>query len=341
MQPKRPNLVTLNQVTRRIKTYQKLCKVLGVIGVFAFAPLIAIILIFLYIYRCLVEIVLKIQFNTKFAGLLKGEDSVWAVEDTVSRSIINILIILEKDTRSTNVIFLEDLRNLINNRIVAKAAGTSLEKIFYRRNRKFGYYFWEKSEKIDLKDKIRWLECENANCDGSCEDISSETFRRNLGNVCNRPLPDDNRAAWECLVGKRCTKSRSRVEGCLSLEKHLNTDLRNIPVIFRAHHSLGDGVALLQVFLKAISKEDKVVKMMKFDEKKLQDEIKIARLRDKGILLKQQTKTWTDVWLNFKNLFERSCEKIAKAMRLMMILLSAPQCFIQQTINSMDEKYVI
>lgn len=402
MQPKRSNLVVSNKITQRIKDHQKLCELLGTICVFAFAPFIVTILIFLYVYRRLVEIVLKIQLKKKFAGLLKGADSVWAVEDIVSLSIINVLMILEKNTQNTNVTFLEDLRNLINNRIVSKATkDTSFEKLLYRRNQKFGYYFWEKSEEVDLKNKIRWLECEDANCDGSCEDISSEIFRRNLGNVCNRPLPDNNTAAWECLVGKRCTRTRSCVEeGRLFSEEHLNTDLCKIPIIFRFHHSLGDGVALLQVLLKAISEESEVTKMTKFDDsisanknekivgeiispscnlrKILQDEIEVVRFYNKDIfvasmpfidiplsqilkdlqshlrallkfsgsitidLLKQQIKMWTDyMWLNFKNLLKQWCKKIIKAMQLTIILLSAPRCLIQQTIRSMDEKYVL
>ncbi|KYQ47991.1 hypothetical protein ALC60_12950 [Trachymyrmex zeteki] len=165
-------------------------------------------------------------------------------------------MILEKTTRNSNKIFLEDFRNLINDRIVLKAAGTTIEKLFYLRNQKFGYYFWERSEKIDLKDRIRWLECVNANCDGSCEDISGESFRKILENICNKPLPDNHRAAWEILVGKRCPKSRSNVEeGRLSPEKCFDTDSRKIPILFRVHHSLGDGVALLGLLLKTIAEE--------------------------------------------------------------------------------------
>ncbi|XP_011688941.1 PREDICTED: uncharacterized protein LOC105450689 [Wasmannia auropunctata] len=251
MQPEESNSVIFNGITRR-----RLWELLGTACVFLLAPLIVIALIFLYIYRRSVEIALRIQLRSKFAGLLKGADCVWAVED-VSLSVVNILMILEKAARDSNAIFLEAFRNLINERIVSKAAGTTLEKLFYLRSQKFGYYFWERSEKVDLKDRIRWLECVNANCDGSCEDISSESFRKTLENVCNRPLPEDHRAAWEILVGRRCPRSRSHVEeGRLCPEECFNTDIRKIPVLFRVHHSLGDGVALLGLLLKTIAEED-------------------------------------------------------------------------------------
>lgn len=251
MQPEGSNLIVLSRIIRR-----RLWELLGIACIFLFAPLIVITLILLYIYRHFIEVVLKIQLRNKFAGLLKGTDCVWAIEDTVCLSVINILMILEKTTRNSNKIFLEDFRNLINDRIVLKAAGTTIEKLFYLRNQKFGYYFWERSEKIDLKDRIRWLECVNANCDGSCEDISGESFRKILENICNKPLPDNHRAAWEILVGKRCPKSRSNVEeGRLSPEKCFDTDSRKIPILFRVHHSLGDGVALLGLLLKTIAEE--------------------------------------------------------------------------------------
>lgn len=252
MQPDGSNSVTLHGITRR-----RLWELLGTVCIFLFTPFIVIILILLYIYRRLVEIVLRIQLRNKFAGLLKGTDCVWAIEDAVSLSVINILMILEKIAQNSNVIFLEDFRNLVNDRIVSKAAGTTLEKLFYLRSRKFGYYFWERSEAVDLKDRIRWLECVDANCNGSCENISDESFRKTLENVCNRSLPDDHRAAWEILVGRRCAKSKSYVEeDPLSSEKCFNTDNRKIPILFRVHHSLGDGVALLGLLLKTITEED-------------------------------------------------------------------------------------
>ncbi|KYN39763.1 hypothetical protein ALC56_05871 [Trachymyrmex septentrionalis] len=287
---------------------RKLWELLGIACIFLFAPLIVITLIFLYIYRHFIEIVLKIQLKNKFAGLLKGTDCVWAVEDTVSLSVINILMILEKVAQNSNEIFLEDFRNLINDRIVLKAADTTIEKLFYLRSQKFGYYFWERSEKVDLKDRIRWLECVNANCDGSCEDGSGESFRKTLANVCNKPLPDNHKAAWEILVGKRCPKSRSNLEeGLLAFEKCFDTDTRKIPMLFRVHHSLGDGVALLGLLLKTIIEETEtketrvkiknivssdetgryfkeIIPALRNSERNFQNEMDVVRFYEKNIL---------------------------------------------------------
>ncbi|XP_018051970.1 PREDICTED: uncharacterized protein LOC108689623 [Atta colombica] len=287
---------------------RKLWELLGITCIFLFAPLIVITLIFLYIYRYFIEIVLKIQLRNKFIGLLKGTDCVWAVEDAVSLSVINILMILEKVARNSNEIFLEDFKNLINDRIVLKAADTTIEKLFYLRSQRFGYYFWQRSEKIDLKDRIRWLECVNANCNGSCEDVYSESFRKTLENVCNKPLPDNHKAAWEILIGKRCPKSRSNFEeGRLSSEKCIDTDIRKIPMLFRVHHSLGDGVALLGLLLKMIIEETEIketrvkiknivsssetgkrfkeiIPALRNSERNFQNEMDVVRFYEKNIL---------------------------------------------------------
>ncbi|XP_025265778.1 uncharacterized protein LOC112638389 isoform X2 [Camponotus floridanus] len=232
---------------------QQLFAIVAIILAYLFSPLTLIILNFLYIYRCLIEIILRIQLKDKFVGFLKGTDCVWASEDAVCLSVLNILIIIEKPKQNSNVIFLEGLKNLIHDRIVSKTTGTIFEKLFYRRRQKFGYYFWERNEEeIDLNNRIRWLECENADCDGSCEDVSSEFFRKNLGSICNKTLPDDHTAAWEILVGKRCSRGRSRIDDHSASEECFDTDTCKIPLIIRIHHSLGDGITLLKLWFERI-----------------------------------------------------------------------------------------
>ncbi|XP_011688956.1 PREDICTED: uncharacterized protein LOC105450698 isoform X2 [Wasmannia auropunctata] len=333
MQPerKRSNSIVLNGITR-----QRLWELLGTACVFLFAPLIVIALIFLYIYRRLVEIALRIKLRSKFAGLLEGADCVWAVEEAVSPSVINILIILENAAQESNAMFLESFRNLINERIILKAPGTMLEKLLYLRSQKFGYCFWERSETVDLKDRIRWLECVNANCDGSCEDICSESFRKTLENVCNKPLPDDDRATWEILVGRRCRRSRSHKKDYLYPADCFNTDTRKIPVIFRIHHSLGDGEALVGLLLKMIEKDEtkeESVKIKSIDssgeiEKHFKEMVSTFFNNEMIESLKQQAKMSMDrTWYG----------RIKKITLLTMALLSFPKYFIQLAVRSMEE----
>ncbi|XP_025269790.1 uncharacterized protein LOC109610519 [Camponotus floridanus] len=276
-----------------------------------FTPLILVILNLLYIYHCLIEIILRIQLKDKFIGFLKGTDSVWASEDAVCLSIINILIIIEKTEQNSNVIFLEGLKDLIHDRIISKATGTIFEKLFYRRRQKFGYYFWERNEEIDLNNRIRWLECENADCDGSCEDVSSEFFKKNLGSICNKTLPDDHTASWEILVGKRCSRGRSRIDSHSAPEECFDTDTCKIPVIIRIHHSLGDGISILKFCFETIFNEDKTkvkIENISINANKTNFEELVSPLRNSEKSLTNQTRNLNEKIVRSykKNIFAAS-----------------------------------
>ncbi|XP_011688950.1 PREDICTED: uncharacterized protein LOC105450693 isoform X2 [Wasmannia auropunctata] len=329
MQPEGSNSVIFNGITRR-----RLWELLGTACVFLLAPLIVIALIFLYIYRRLVEIALRIQLLNKFAGLLKGTDCIWAIEDAVSPSIINVLLILEKTAQDSNANFLESWRILMNERIVSKASGTTLEKMFYLRSQKYGYYFWERSETVDLKDRIRWLECVNANCDGSCEDICSESFRKTLESVCNKPLPNDHRAAWEILVGRRCPRSRSHEKDHLCSDESFNTDIRKIPVLIRIHHSLGDGVAFRDLWFEAIAEKDET----KEARVKIKNIASSGETEERFKSLKQVKMLTKHTWLSHKVIvLTQLYERIKEITRITMALFSYPKYIVQLAVRSMDK----
>ncbi|XP_053995086.1 uncharacterized protein LOC128885206 [Hylaeus volcanicus] len=223
----------------------KIWQTIVTIYTFVFAPSIALVLLCSYLYRRLVDVLLWIQFKDKYVGLMDGTDRIWAVEDPPALSVNNILLILEKDARHSNANFLESFRNLAKNRILA----SPFEKLLYKRRNKFGYHFWERSDDIDLTERVRWLEYERTSCDGSCDSIYSGHLKRVLWNVCNQPLPEGHTASWEILIGKCCPRSSHHY--LRRLEERLTCRIR-IPVLFRVHHSLGDGMALLKFFREVI-----------------------------------------------------------------------------------------
>lgn len=218
---------------------------------FLFSPLVILLLICSYLCRCIIEIILRIQLKDKFVGLLDGMDCVWAVEQSSALSVNNILMILEKDARHSNINFLESFRDLVRNRIVC----SSFEKLLYKRKRKFGYYFWERSEEIDLRERIRWLEYERTNCDGSCDNIYNSHLKKVLWNICNQPLPENHTASWEILIGKCCPRLSHHY--LRRMEERLTNKIK-IPILFRVHHSLGDGMALLKFFRDVIIDKEPV-----------------------------------------------------------------------------------
>lgn len=211
------------------------------------APVTVISLVLLSIYRFFVDLKLRAEYKERFAGLLNGEDSVWAIEEPTALSVINVLVILEKDPRHSNIGFLQAFRSMIKERITE----SPYEKLLYKRRKKYGYFFWEKSEEIDLEKRIRWLEYERTSCDGTCDNIYNGHLKRILRNVCNQPLPEDHTASWEILIGKNCP--RASYHYLRRMEERVKHNKIKIPILFRIHHSLADGTALLKLFLDIIA----------------------------------------------------------------------------------------
>lgn len=216
-------------------------------------PVLIIVLILFYIYRRIVEALLKHQLKDRFVGLLEGTDCIWAIEEPSALSVINVLVVLEKDQHQVNANVLESFRNLIKERLI----GSTFEKILCRKNKKYGYYFWERAKEIDLKERIRWLEHDQTRCDGYCDDIYSESLKRVLEKKCNQPLPQHHSTSWEILISKNCScvshqHVRRMEEGRSILDRGRRNKIK-IPVLFRIHHALGDGPALLKLFLETIA----------------------------------------------------------------------------------------
>nr|XP_003708536.1 PREDICTED: uncharacterized protein LOC100880924 isoform X2 [Megachile rotundata] len=223
----------------------KVCEIFLTFYSVLFFPLIGLLLVCSYLYRRVVDVVLRLQLKEQFAGLLDGSDSVWAIEEPAALSVNNILLIIEKDARHSNINFLESFRQMAKNRIL----NSPFEKLFLRRKKKYGYYYWERCDVIDLKERVRWLEYERTNCDGSCDNIYNGHLKRVLWNVCNQPLPENHTASWEILIGKCCP--RASYHYLRRMEERVTSKIR-IPVLFRVHHSLADGMALLKFFREAI-----------------------------------------------------------------------------------------
>lgn len=247
-------------------------------------PLLAIGLTLLYTYRRIVETILKYQLKERFAGLLEGTDCVWAVEEPTSLSVINVLLVLEIEQCQANANILESFRDLIKDRLI----GSPFEKILYRRNKKYGYYFWEREKEIDLKERVRWLEHEAARCDGRCDDIYSESLRKALERRCNEPLPQDHSSSWEILVSKNCSRAihqriRRIEEGPPILDRGHESKIK-IPILFRIHHALGDGNSLLKLFLEALADKSKDLPVITEEKSTLKEKAKDRRQISEKVL---------------------------------------------------------
>ncbi|XP_053595545.1 uncharacterized protein LOC103579563 [Microplitis demolitor] len=208
------------------------------------APFIAAALTVFFIYRQIIKLILKITMGRKFAGLLEGTDCVWAIEDSSALSVINVLGVLELDSLSTNSVnIIEDFRTLIKNRLLSK----NYDKLFWAREKKYGYWFWKISDDINLKERVRWLDIDHNKCNGTCNDVYGGYLKEIISRVSNKPLPENHSAGWEILIGQNCQSYEfQKVDEDIN-----NIELkRTVTLVFRVHHCLGDGVALLRLLLE-------------------------------------------------------------------------------------------
>ncbi|XP_044585564.1 uncharacterized protein LOC123265749 isoform X2 [Cotesia glomerata] len=230
------------------------------------APIISISLVIFFIYRQIVCLVLKITLGEKFAGLLEGTDCVWAIEDPSALSVINIIGVLELDSLSNGVNILEEVRALVKELLLFP----SFEKLFWKREKKYGYYFWRRSD-VNLEERVRLLDVDHSRCKETCNYYRGY-LREIIARECNKPLPENHSVGWEILILQNCQKKTFGSE-------------RTVSLLFRVHHCVGDGVALLRLLLEAIAdSSNSKVKVRFLDDKKIKIKVNQSNLLSVPIL---------------------------------------------------------
>lgn len=160
-----------------------------------------------------------------FKGYLTGEDVFWACEDEKSKFIINVVVYVGFDRNEK----LDNLIEKIQHRFEVKRE--KFAKLFYIRSKtNKGYFYWSTESHLKINDYVRKLDLDYD---------SEDSFKSQLSSVVNLPLPSENKSLWECLVGRtafECENGRMM-----------------IPVVFRVHHSVGDGVTLMKFVLETFN----------------------------------------------------------------------------------------
>nr|CAD7196515.1 unnamed protein product [Timema douglasi] len=165
----------------------------------AVTPLVMLIFISLMFYRQTVQVILWLVHGKRFAGLMEGADTVWALEDDMSKSVINILAMLQVSSadESLGEGLLTSLRQLVLSRILTSPQRCP-KLLYYRRKSALGYFYWERQNELHLENHIRWMETGMSISDG----ISEEILGGVVSELANAPLPDQHASSWEILVGR-------------------------------------------------------------------------------------------------------------------------------------------
>ncbi|KAF6203392.1 hypothetical protein GE061_003811 [Apolygus lucorum] len=196
----------------------------------ALTPLLLVICGIFTVYRLFVK--KRLQKLPGYMGLMDGSDAYWAGEQIYARSIINILLMVDfsrlaKEGQKPIDVMRETMKRVIE--------AASYKMKCKRQLSKYGYYYLEKCD-IKMNENVRNIEPELRG-KADLEKFASE--------IANEPIISDR--LWEVLVG--------REEVCGSY-----------PVFIRVHHSLGDGYALVRLFLDYMSdKETRVHKFVRAD----------------------------------------------------------------------------
>lgn len=212
------------------------------------ASILTPILTIFFLYRKTVELFLRITLKSEFAGLLEGTDCVWALEESTALSVINVLGIFEKDDKMTDEEFLTEFRKILEERLLS----SHFEKLNWLRAKRYGYYYWKRNGKLSIEERVRWMdeEAEHEKCEGLCSE--ADYLEKVLAKLTNAKLPRGHMASWEILVGRNCTRGSLRRFKKMDESKNMEKE-KTIPVLFRVHHCVGDGVALLRLLLESIA----------------------------------------------------------------------------------------
>ncbi|XP_039283628.1 uncharacterized protein LOC111055404 isoform X2 [Nilaparvata lugens] len=217
------------------------------------APIIGSIFLLLACYRQCVITLLKVKCKKgTFAGLMKGNDAFWAVEEDASRSVINILaladfsFIVEASRKGEEP--LNTVQELIEERLLSSPC--RFPKLLCYRRQAMGYFFWERQPSIDVQDHVRWMDYPRDQPD---QLVSEKVLKSFVSSQVNSPLPAYHASGWEILISRYPLRVDKISDDPLDAMESGNRFDNKYPVLFRVHHSLGDGVALIRLLLDALA----------------------------------------------------------------------------------------
>ncbi|XP_052563043.1 uncharacterized protein LOC120422232 [Culex pipiens pallens] len=199
-------------------------------------PVISIVMVGLSLYRALVAWIIGHKFKGRYAGMLAGSDVIWGLDEDRNSGVVNVLGFAEGSlseqagrTPQQIVAFLtERFEVILKNR-----NNEAFRKLFLQRNRSLGFYFWTRAKEVKLSDYIRLVRInENAT-------VTEKEICDYVTKICNRKLFRTNNNAWELLVGTQYIEDSQ-------------TNLAKYPVLFRFHHSLGDGISIMRFILDEV-----------------------------------------------------------------------------------------
>ncbi|VVD03247.1 uncharacterized protein LOC126972452 [Leptidea sinapis] len=191
-----------------------------------FLPVLLVLVTISLIYKCICLIAIKISDNN-FVEFLHSFDVFWSLEDGINKNVIEVLGVIETDCPYALV-------DKIKEKISDTIGDDAVAKMFYRRHQKFGFFYWRKNNNIDVNEYVKVLKIAHK------ESLSTKDMENIMTDLSSRPLPFSGDGLFEILV--------------TNIEVHnLDDRVEKYAIIFRIHHSVGDGIALIELLCKILA----------------------------------------------------------------------------------------
>lgn len=226
----------------KVKLYQFLSaktvtRTIAIMILVLISPIASIFLIVAVLYKIVCSIIIR-RKDKRFVKFLDSFDVFWSLEDDISKSIINVLGVIESNSSEMLVANVKKkLENIVRSE--------ETDKIFYRRREQYGFYYWRKYSNIDMDQYVQIIDCPDKFGELTVSDLEDI-----MASASSKSLPYLDEGLFQILITKKRIGNDTCARG-------------DYGIIFRIHHSVGDGVSLIDFLCKTLAdgNEDSPVNM--------------------------------------------------------------------------------
>lgn len=209
---------------RRLLNTKTVSRILALIVLVISLPLVILFLVLALCYKLLCLMIIR-RRDKHFVGFLDSFDVFWSLEDDAT---INVIGVIESDSPEKLV---NNIKVKLQNIAVAN---NGIDKIFYRRNEEYGFYYWRKYSLVDVSQYVEVIDLPDKS------ELTVVDLEDVMDEISNQSLPYENEGLFKIFVTKQRMGNQDDERG-------------EYGIIFVIHHSVGDGVALLEFLCETLA----------------------------------------------------------------------------------------
>ncbi|KAF5279056.1 hypothetical protein FQA39_LY05734 [Lamprigera yunnana] len=199
---------------------------------FSVIGVLIVLVAFLWLYRTVITVILKLSLGYEFFGVIKGMDVIMGCEDP-KNSLIASIVIFKCDKTIAAFDLFKYFSKIVEN---VWSKSPQMGKFFTTINTYKGYLYLKKI-KINVEDLV----CTLPTVEGQ---LDKEQLLKLVGNYYYKPLPINNTGLWDIHIGTQPIKWR---------EDEKNEKVQYYPIFLRGHPVVGDRVTFVKLFTRALA----------------------------------------------------------------------------------------